>query len=186
MSAKALERLEQRFAECVLETHDFRGDETAVVDRAAIVDVASWLRDEPDLAFNMLTDMTAVDWLLEGREPRFEVVYQLYSVEQRHRLRIKVQVPEEDPVVDTLTRLYGIADWLEREIWDMYGIRFKGHPNLKRILLYEEFVGHPLRKDYPKEKRQPLVRRPENEIADVLARRGKARPLPQPPPRSAR
>jgi NADH-quinone oxidoreductase subunit C len=185
MSEKALSRLKQRFADSVLETHDFRGDETAVVDRAAVVEVASWLRDEHDLAFNMLTDMTAVDWLLEGKEPRFEVVYHFYSVEHRHRLRIKVQVPEEDPVVDTLTGLYGIADWLEREIWDMYGIRFKGHPNMKRILLYEEFVGHPLRKDYPKERRQPLVRRPENEIAEVLARRGKARPLPE-PPRSTR
>ena len=178
MSAKALERLTRRFGDRVVSTHDFRGDETAVVDRAAVRDVVNWLRDEPDLAFNMLTDLTAVDWLEQGKTPRFEVVYHLYSVERGHRLRIKTPVPEEEPVVETITDLYKIADWMEREIWDMYGIRFRGHPNLKRILLYEEFVGHPLRKDYPKEKRQPLIRRPENEIAEVMARRGKARSLP--------
>jgi len=180
MSKQVLDRLCQRFPEAVLETHGFRGDETAVVRREEIGAIVRWLRDEPGLEMSMLTDMTAVDFLQQGHDPRFEVVYHLFSVPHKHRLRLKVQVPEQDIQVPSLAGLYKIADWLEREIWDMYGIRFKGHPNLKRILLYEEFVGHPLRKDYPKDRRQPLVRRPENEIAEVLARRGKARSLPTP------
>jgi len=179
VSRAALDRLQERFPEAVLATHDFRGDETAVVAGSALRELCRFLRDEPTLAFDMLTDATAVDYLLEpGRTaPRFEVVYHLYSVSRKVRLRLKVQVPEADLEVDSLCELWPIANWLEREIWDMYGIRFRGHPDPRRLLLYEEFVGHPLRKDYPKEKRQPLVRRPEPEIAEVLARRGRARPL---------
>lgn len=177
MSEKALERLKQRFGEAVLEKHSFRGDDTAVLDRAVIVAACRWLKSDPELLFDMLTDMTAVDYL--PRDPRFEVVYQLYSVQKKHHLRLKVRLPEKDPTVETLCELWPIANWLEREIWDLYGIRFRNHPNLKRILLYEEFVGHPLRKDYPKEKRQPLVRRPASEIAEVLVRRGQARPTEQ-------
>jgi NADH-quinone oxidoreductase subunit C len=179
MSRAALEKLKEQFPEAVLETHDFRGDETAVVEAARIQEICTFLRDEPTLRFDMLTDATAVDYLLyPGRTaPRFEVVYHFYSVSNKARLRVKVRLPEESPEVDSLCALWPIANWLEREIWDMYGIRFRGHPRLRRILLYEEFVGHPLRKDYPKEKRQPLVRRPEGEIAEVLAKRGRARPL---------
>jgi NADH-quinone oxidoreductase subunit C len=113
------------------------------------------LRDEPGLDFEMLTDLTAVDYL--GEEPRFELVYHLYSVKRNHRVRIKSRVPEQDPEIASLVSLWPSADWMEREVWDLYGIRFCGHPDLRRILLYEEFEGHPLRKDYPKEKRQPLV-----------------------------
>jgi len=178
MSRTVLDKLRQRFEASIIETHDFRGDETATIRREALLEVVTWLKERNDLELDMLTDMTAVDYLEQGNDPRFQVVYHLYSVSKSHRVRIKVPVPQDDPVVDSLCQLYKIANWLEREIWDMYGIRFKGHPNLKRILLYEEFVGHPLRKDYPKERRQPLIRRPEPEIAQVLARRGKARPLP--------
>ena len=172
-----LSKLTGRFGGDIISTHDHRGDETAVVKREAIVLASTFLRDEAGC--DMLSDMTAVDYLQQGQEPRFEVVYHFHAIKSGERLRLKVQVPEEDPVVPSLHELYRIADWMEREIWDMYGIRFKGHPNLKRILMYEEFVGHPLRKDYPKEKRQPLIRRPENEIAEVLAKRGKARSLPR-------
>jgi NADH-quinone oxidoreductase subunit C len=179
MSHAALEKLKAKFPAGVLETHDFRGDETAVLDPAILKAACLFLRDEPGLAFNMLTDATAVDYLTyPGRSaPRFEVVYHLHSISAKHRLRLKVRLPEEEPEVDSLTELWPIANWLEREIWDMYGIRFRGHPELRRILLYEEFVGHPLRKDYPKEKRQPLLRRPEGEIVEALARRGRARSL---------
>jgi NADH-quinone oxidoreductase subunit C len=181
MSQKALEKLKERFGYGVLETRNYAGDETAVVDRYAIKEVAAFLRDDTELRFNMLMDATAVDYLTYPgwSAPRFEVVYHFYSMTLKHRLRIKVRLPEEEPEVDTLCDLWPIANWLEREIWDMYGIRFRGHPELRRILLYEQFVGHPLRKDYPKEKRQPLVRRPETEIAEVLAKRGKARSLLQ-------
>jgi NADH-quinone oxidoreductase subunit C len=88
---------------------------------------------------------------------RFVVVYHFFSLPLRHRLRVEIPLPETDLEVDSLTPLWTAADWLEREVWDMFGIRFRGHPNLKRILMYEEFVGHPLRKDYPVRKRQPLI-----------------------------
>jgi NADH-quinone oxidoreductase subunit C len=108
----------------------------------------------------MLADLTAVDYLrYPGREdgPRFEVVYHLYSLRHNHRLRVKVRLDEDDAVVPTATSLWPIANWLEREVWDMFGIRFDGHPDLRRLLMYEEFVGHPLRKDYPIDRRQPLI-----------------------------
>jgi NADH-quinone oxidoreductase subunit C len=103
----------------------------------------------------MLVDLTAVDYL--GEKPRFELVYHLLSLEHNHRVRIKARVDEASPEIDTTVPLWAAANWMEREVWDMYGIRFRGHPDLRRILLYEEFEGHPLRKDYPKEKRQPLI-----------------------------
>ena len=88
---------------------------------------------------------------------RFAVVYHFYSIRHKHRLRVVVPLEEHDAELDSLTPLWAGADWLEREVWDMFGIRFRGHPNLKRILMYEEFEGHPLRKDYPVQKRQPLI-----------------------------
>ena len=88
---------------------------------------------------------------------RFVVVYHFFSLPLKHRLRVEVPVEEADAEVDSLTSVWASADWLEREVWDMFGIRFRGHPNLKRILLYDEFVGHPLRKDYPVNRRQPLI-----------------------------
>ena len=112
----------------------------------------------PTLAFDLLVDVTAVDYL--GSAPRFEVVYHLYSLAQNHRLRMKARAPRERSAACRAWSRCGAApNWLERETWDMYGIRFDGHPDLRRIYLYEEFQGHPLRKDYPKEKRQPLVGR---------------------------
>jgi NADH-quinone oxidoreductase subunit C len=93
-----------------------------------------------------------------GQAPdRFEVVYHFFSLPLLHRIRIKVPVSEQHPEVDSIASLWGSADWFEREVWDMFGIRFRGHPNLKRILMYEGFEGHPLRKDYPVNKRQPLI-----------------------------
>jgi NADH-quinone oxidoreductase subunit C len=132
-----------------------RGQVAASVDRARIAEVLPVLRDHPDLDFAMLSDLTAVDYL--GREPRFEVVYNLYSIGRNHRLRVKVGVPEDDPTVPSAGSVWKSALWAEREVWDMFGIRFEGHPDLRRILMYEEFVGHPLRKDYPLLERQPLV-----------------------------
>jgi NADH-quinone oxidoreductase subunit C len=178
MSKLALERLRELLAGDLLEQHDFRGDETAVLPRARLVEAVRLLKEHPDLRFDQLTDLTAVDLL--PRTLRFEVVYHLHSLSTRQRVRLKVQLAEGDAVVPTLTGLYPIADWLEREVWDLYGIRFEGHPELRRLLLYESFEGHPLRKDYAKERRQPLARRPEEEIAEVLERRGRARDLPDP------
>jgi NADH-quinone oxidoreductase subunit C len=155
-----LEHLRGRFPQRILETHEFRGDHTAVVERAALGAILGFCRDDEALRFDLLMDLTAVDYSkYPGREdgPRFEVVYHLYSVAHNHRLRLKVRVDEDDAVVPTAVPLWPIADWLEREVWDMFGVRFEGHPHLKRLLLYEEFVGHPLRKDYPIQRRQPLI-----------------------------
>jgi NADH-quinone oxidoreductase subunit C len=152
--------LRERFGPAIVGTHAHRGDHTAVVARDAILPLLTFCREDAGLAFDMLTDLTAVDYsAFSGREdgPRFEVVYHLSSLPHNHRLRVKVQVSEDEPVVPTAMGLWPIANWLEREVWDMFGIRFAGHPDLRRLLLYEEFVGHPLRKDYPINRRQPLI-----------------------------
>ncbi len=150
-----LPRLQEAFGARILASHSECGDETIVVERDGMLEVFQQLRDRPEFAFNFLMDVTAADYL--GKTPRFELVCHLYSLAHGHRLRVKVGVPEEDPIVSSLTPVWRSANWLEREVWDMFGIRFSGHPDLRRILLYEEFVGHPLRKDYPVNKRQPLV-----------------------------
>jgi NADH-quinone oxidoreductase subunit C len=111
------------------------------------------LKDE--FGFDLFVDVTAVDWL--GQSPRFEVVYHFYSTAHRERVRLKTRVHEADPTVDSLTPLFGSAAFMERECHDMYGIVFRGNDDLRPILLYEGFVGHPLRKDYPKQREQPLV-----------------------------
>lgn len=149
-----LRRLQSAHPSAVLATHARFGDATALIDPAQLTPVMTFLRDEPALAFDMLIDLTCVDQL--GSEPRFEMVYHLYSVARNHRLRIKARIPEEPAVVASLTELWASADWMEREVFDLYGIGFEGHPDLRRILLCEGFEGHPLRKDYPKTRRQPL------------------------------
>lgn len=163
------ERMREKFPHAVLATHDFRGDETVLVKKDALLEVIRFLKEDPELDFNILMDLSAVDYqtfgdsgptrphVRETQGPRFEVVYHLYSLAKNHRLRLKVPVEEKDPVVPTLTGIWPAADWYEREVWDMFGIRFAGHPDLRRILMYEEFVSHPLRKDYPVNKRQPLI-----------------------------
>ena len=108
-----------------------------------------------EFAFDLFLDVTAVDWL--GQAPRFEVVHHFYSTVHKVRVRLKTRVPEADPSVDSLVPLYGSAAFMERECHDMYGIVFRGNADLRPILLYEGFVGHPLRKDYPKQQEQPLV-----------------------------
>lgn len=160
-----LTRLRDRFPVAVRSVHAWRGDLTADVDPAAIVEVCRFLRDDAELAFDLLADLTAVDYL--GSTPRFEVVYHLKSLTRGHRLRIKARVSEDAPTLSTVVGVWRGADWLERETWDLYGIRFEGHPDLRRIYLYEEFEGHPLRKDYPKERRQPLVTRADLDAPQV-------------------
>jgi NADH-quinone oxidoreductase subunit C len=148
-------RILERFPEAVLGTDAWRGDDTVILRREAIAGVCRFLKDEPDLGYNLFLDLTAVDHL--PRVPRFEVVIHLLSIPHKHRVRLKVPIEESDPVMDTLTGVWRGTDWFEREAWDMYGIVFRGHPNLKRVLLYEAFEGHPLRKDYAIDRRQPLI-----------------------------
>ena len=140
----------------IVELSNEHGQDTMMIVRDKLLATVLFLRKDPQLNLDFLTDITAVDYLGK-KEPRFEVVYHFYSLLTKFRLRVKVPVSEDNPVVDSLTALWKAANWLEREVWDMYGIRFAGHPDLRRILLYEEFQGHPLRKDYPVNQCQPLV-----------------------------
>ena len=187
-TALLIELLGDRFPDAVSAAHTYRGDETAVLRREFLLEVARFLKEDPALQMNFLMDLTAVDYSNFGKSPapaffassgvalspssqipdedpwlgppgkvRFVVVYHFYSLQHKHRLRLVVPVEEVDAELDSLTSLWAGADWLEREVWDMFGIRFQGHPDLKRILMYEEFEGHPLRKDYPVNKRQPLI-----------------------------
>lgn len=151
-----IQAIKDRFGDAVLEDHNFRGDQTVTLKKDRIIEVTRFLKDEPSLLMDFLMDLTAVDYM-DRKPQRFEVVYHFYSSKHNHRVRLKVPVDEDDCLVDTMTSLYKSANWFEREVWDLYGIKFKGHPNMKRILLYEEFKGHPLRKDYPINKRQPLI-----------------------------
>jgi NADH-quinone oxidoreductase subunit C len=129
-----------------------------------LLNLCKILKLDSDLAMNFLVDITATDWM-DAREERFELVYHFLSVRTLHRLRVKVLIAEEAAHAPSITSLWSGANFLEREVWDMYGIRFDGHPDLKRILMYEEFKGHPLRKDYPVQGKQPRIqlRHPEVE-----------------------
>jgi len=163
MAQNVLDRLKTQFTGGeILETGSQHGDEWARVRRDAWVAVATFLRDDAATKMEMFIDLTAVDRF--GSEPRFDVVVHLYSVSLKKRVRLYAGVPEDDPTLETLVSVWAGANWFEREAYDLYGVRFKGHPDLRRILMYPEFVGHPLRKDYPKEKRQPLVRRQPGQV----------------------
>jgi NADH-quinone oxidoreductase subunit C len=141
-----------------------RGDVVVTVTPGNLFTLLSACKNSSILALNLLSDITAVDWM-DLRDDRFEVVYQLLSLSKVWRLTVKVAVSESDPEVASAVPLWAGANFLEREVWDMFGIRFKGHPDLRRILMYEEFVGHPLRKDYPVQGKQPRIplRAPEVE-----------------------
>jgi len=154
-NASLLSLLRERFPNEILQADDYRGDACITVRREDLLAIARFTRDDAALAFDLLLDVTAVDYI--GQPQRFELVYHLYSTPLNHRLRIKARVPENDASIASLVTIWIGANWLERETYDMYGIRFDGHPDLRRIYLYEQFVGHPLRKDYEKEKRQPLI-----------------------------
>jgi NADH-quinone oxidoreductase subunit C len=179
MSKQVLGALQAKFPAAVEQTESVFGDEVAWIKKDQLALVAAWLRDDPAMAFDAPVFVTAIDrldWRPVGvppsshwteDRPRFEVCYQLRSTTHRHRLRLKVAVTEQDAHCPSLATLWPAFDWQERETFDMYGIRFDGHPDLRRIYLYEEFVGHPLRKDYPKEKRQPLVRRDDLPINPI-------------------
>jgi NADH-quinone oxidoreductase subunit C len=157
VSKKVLDRLKSIFGDRILETSSKLGDDEAIVAAKDWADVARALRDEPDLAFDHFIDITAVDYpLREPDLPRFDLVLFARSMKHNHRVKLKTRVGEGESV-RTLFELWPGTSWGEREIFDMFGIRFEGHPDPRRILLYEEFVGHPLRKDYPIAQTQPLI-----------------------------
>ena len=152
-----LSKLREKFSASLIEVHSFRGDDTALIQPEALLPLATLLKTDRELDYDYLMDLSAVDCLQLGKPHRFEVVYHLFSLGRKHRVRIKVPAPAQNPEVDSVVSLWPVANWFEREVWDMFGVKFRGHPNLKRILMYEEFKGHPLRRDYPIQKRQPLI-----------------------------
>lgn len=153
MAKKLIDVVKQKFGDHVIDSHSRLGNDTVIVERDSIADIVAYLRDEPSTQMNFLRDITAVDYL--HRIPRFEVVYVLYSMPLKHQLLIRVPLQEDDVKLPTISHLYGCAAWLEREVYDMYGMQFTGHPDLRRVLLYPEFEGHPLRKDYAQQQSQP-------------------------------
>ena len=142
----------------VTEATVLNGSETVIVKPEGIKQLALSLRNSADFKFEMLMELFVVDYLhWEEKEKRFEVVYNLYSLTNNHRLFVKVPLTETAPELDSVVSVWPAADWYEREAWDMFGVVFKGHPNLKRILMYEGFKGHALRKDYRYNLRQPII-----------------------------
>jgi NADH-quinone oxidoreductase subunit C len=142
-----LQKLRDFDPEAVEEAREFRGEVTLYIRRGRLRSSCEFLRDAPGLNFKYLSDVTAVD--LYPNEPRFEVVYHLLSLDTFRRLRLKVRLSGDDPRVDSVVPVWPGANAFERETFDLLGIRFEGHPNLSRILLPEDWEGHPLRKDYP-------------------------------------
>ncbi len=156
MANVVVQTLLEKFPESVSPAPDFRDEEAVCVAREGLPEVLRFLYADPDTEYRLLEDICGADY--PEREKRFEAVYHLYSVKTARHLRLKVGIGEEDPTLPTATGIWKAADWFEREAFDQYGIRFEGHPNLRRILNHEEFVGHPLRKDYPIKGRQKLTR----------------------------
>lgn len=141
-------RIEETFPGAFVKAAEWRGDVAVTVKREALHDVARFLRDDPSLLFDYIVHVSSVDW--PDDEVRFEVVYEVYSIRTRRRIRLKTRVPESDCIVDSLTDVWKGADFMEREVYDMMGIRFRNHPDLRRILMPDEYEeGYPLRKDFP-------------------------------------
>jgi NADH-quinone oxidoreductase subunit C len=145
MSQAVVAKLKSAFSASVLEAKEHRGEVTITVKKEDIVAICQFLKDEA--GYNFLCDLCGVDYL--GQEPRFMVVYNLYNITTKERLRVKVAVDEVAANVDTVSTVWSTANWHERECWDLMGITFNNHPDLRRILMPADWVGHPLRKDYP-------------------------------------
>ncbi|HXA76655.1 MAG TPA: NADH-quinone oxidoreductase subunit C [Candidatus Acidoferrales bacterium] len=145
----AVQKLREWDQQAVAEVIEFRGETTVVVPRQHLVRAAEYLASESSLRFTFLSDLTTVDRF--PMEPRFELNYHLLSIDQKLRLRLRVRLPGSEPSMPTVTSVWPTANWHERESFDLFGIRFQGHPDLRRILMPDEWEGHPLRKDYPVE-----------------------------------
>ena len=141
------QRTQEKFPQAQFE--EFRGQWSIRIPKAQLLELMKFLKEDKELAFDYLTDVTGVDYLKMEREPRFDVVYHLYSFKNNVRLRVKSGVDERDMAVPSMTGLWKAANWLEREAFEMFGFQFTGHPDLRRILLPDIFDGYPLRKDYP-------------------------------------
>jgi NADH-quinone oxidoreductase subunit C len=190
MAQAVLDALQQKHPTAIREVFTVRGDEVAMVNADDIATVCSFLKYDPAMDMKLLLSVTAVDYLgweeagsagrraeAEGRSitavPRFEVVYHLTSMTHHHRVRLRAKVTEKPGEIPTVSGIWRTANWWERHVWDLYGLRFKGHPDMRRLYMPEDWDGHPLRKDYPLRGRHPIV--PERDIPDLI--RG---PGPQP------
>ncbi len=151
MEEKVRQFLEANYKDAVIREDNFRDQQSFYVDRDYIFELLDSLRGDRNLEFNLLADICSLDWMgqPEEKEGRFEVIYNLYSIKNKYRLLIKVRLSGDDPVIDTVTPIWHTANWLEREVWDMMGIKFSGHPNLIKIVTPDFLDGHPLRKDFP-------------------------------------
>ncbi len=166
-TSPAVRVLGERLGQQMRGATEFRGDLAISVERSAWVEAARTLRDHPELDFKLFLDLCGVDYLdKDERLDRFEVVLHAYSVSKKHHVRLKTTLPENDPTLDTLCGVYKGANWFEREAWDLYGLVFQRHPNLTRILTHDDFVGHPMRKDYPTAKRH-VLRKPKEWLLKV-------------------
>jgi len=155
MSKIVLDKVLRKFPDDIIDSHNRLGNETVIIKKEALLKVCAFIKENRQLKMDMLVDLTCVDYPEEAE--RFMMVYHFYSTENKYRLRVKAPVEEEDPYIDSLTGMWLNSNWPEREVYDMFGVKFNEHPNLKRLLMYESFEGHPLRKDYAITKRQPLV-----------------------------
>ncbi len=154
------EKIKEKFPDEVLDIREFRGQVSVTLKKERIVEIGRYVHDDPELSFDYLRDVCGVDYMGK-KEKRFEVVYHLYSMRHRHMVRLKAEVGEENAGIDSVTPVWVGANWHEREAFDMYGIIFNGHPDLRRVLLPEDWEGYPLRKDYP-------VKGPEKEWSGFI------------------
>ncbi len=145
---REIERVREKFGEALQEVIYFRGEDTLLLGPSRIVEICRFLKEDPETDYSMLVDITGIHYL--EREYSYEVVYHLLSLGRRRRLRLRVRLGEEG-VIDSVVPVWKTADWHEREAYDLVGIRFRGHPDLRRILMPEDFEGHPLRRDFPLE-----------------------------------
>jgi NADH-quinone oxidoreductase subunit C len=150
-----------RFRDCIVDSSSFRGDLEFTVSAESLLNILAFLKEDPQCCFEILLDLFGMDYssfpnARKRHADRFAVIYLLYSVVHGHRVRLRVCVAENSSKLRSATTLFPAANWFEREVWDMFGIEFLGHPDLKRILCHADFIGHPLRKDYPSDQLQRL------------------------------
>lgn len=146
MDSITLKKLKEKFSDLILEIIEFRGELTFIIKKEDLIKVCQFLKSDPELKYNFLSDVCGVDF--PQKEKRFEVVYNLYSVPNRWRVRLKIRVREGESV-PSVTSVWSAANWMEREVYDMFGVKFDNHPDLRKILMPDDWIGHPLRKDFP-------------------------------------
>lgn len=170
MEDKVREFLKKNFEEAIVREDNFRNQQSFYIKREYLYDICRALKTEPELEFVFLSDICSLDWLgdVEEKEGRFEVIYNLYSLKSKYRLLLKVRLPENEPTIDTVTTIWQGANWMEREVFDLMGITFVGHPDMRKIVTPDELEGYPLRKDYPLTYEMPQFSFNKNEPPEVI------------------